>query len=96
MSWYLEFNLSGHRHEIPTVVTTSISLTLLAAFIAPSLHLLLRLGFQQPIQYFFDTSSHKFFQLPLDYFLVPLYNLFGYSLLSFQNGVQQLSFYQSL
>ena len=53
------------------------------------------LHYQKTIQRFFDASSHKFFQLPLDYFLVQLYNLFGHSLLPFQNGVLQLSFYQS-
>ena len=60
---YLELNLSRSRHEIPAVVTAAVFLALFIPIIPSCLRQLLRFGFQQAIQCFFDASSHSSFIL---------------------------------
>ena len=86
-SRHLECNFSSACHQAAIIVPAPIALTLFIPLISSCLRQLFRFSLQKTIQRFFDASSHKFFQLPLDYFLVQLYNLFGHSLLSFLNGV---------
>ena len=93
---YLKRNLSGSCREAAVIMTTSVSLTLFAAFVSSSLGEFFCFGFQQAVQRFFHASTCKLLQLPLDYFRVQLYNLLRHSLLSFQNVGSQLPFYQSL
>ena len=43
---------------------------------------LFRLGFQQPVEGFLDAAANQLLDLPLDYFLIKLYNFLGHGLLS--------------
>src|SRR5699024_10460868 len=63
----------------------------LAALIAGCLGQLFRFCIQKLIQSFLDASPDQFLDLPLDYFLVKLYNVVGHGLLSpFRMVVLQL------
>lgn len=59
-------------------MTATVSLALLIPLVPSCLRQLFRFSFQKAIQRFFYASSHKFLQLPLDYFLIQLYNLLGH------------------
>jgi fluoride ion exporter CrcB/FEX len=63
-------------------VAAAVALAGFAARVAGGLRQLLRFLFQQLVQRFLDAATDKFFDLPLDYFFVQLYNLLGHSLLS--------------
>ena len=63
-------------------MAVAVALALLIALVPGSLGQLLCLGLQQLIEGFFDAAAHQFLELPLDYFLVKLYNLFRHGLLS--------------
>ena len=58
-------------------MTAAIALAGLATLVACSLVQFLRFLLQQFIQCFFDAAPDHFLELPLDYFLVQLYNLIG-------------------
>ena len=63
-------------------MAAAVALTSFVALVASRLGQLLRFGFQQPIQCFLDAAADSFFQLPLDYFFVKLYNFLRHGLLS--------------
>ena len=81
-AWYMECDVSRSGGEVPVVVAAAVAPTGLAALIADCLGQLLGLLLQQFIQRFFPAAANQFFQLPLDCFLIKLYNLLGHSLLS--------------
>ena len=72
-------------------MAAAVALTLIAALVPGRLGQLLRLGLQQLVEGLLYASAHKFLELPLDYFLIQLYNLFRHGLLSpFRMVVSQL------
>ena len=75
-------HVTGGRGKIPVIVTAAVALTGLAALAACRLRQGLRLLLQQLVQGFLRAASDQFFDLPLDYFLVQLYNVLGHRLLS--------------
>ena len=78
----MERDVAGGRGEIPVVVAAAIALTGLAALVAGGLGQRLRLLFQQLVQGFLHAAADQFLDLPLDNFLIQLYNFLGHSLLS--------------
>ena len=70
----MERDIPGGRGKIPVIVAAAVALTGLAALVAGGLRQGLRLLFQQLVQGLFYTSSNQFFELPLDNFLIQLYN----------------------
>ena len=78
----MERDIAGDRGKVAVVVTAAVALMGLAALIAGRLRQGLRLLFQQLVQGFFHAASDQFLDLPLDQFLVQLYNFLGHRLLS--------------
>ena len=62
------------------MITSTVKATL--ALIASRLRQRLRLLFQQLVQGFLHAAADQFLDLPLDNFLIQLYNFLGHSLLS--------------
>ena len=79
---HVERNVTGGGGEIPVVVAAAVALTGLAALIAGGLRQGLRLLLQQLVQGFLHAAADQFLDLPLDNFLIQLYNFLGHSLLS--------------
>ena len=77
----VERDVTGGGGEAAVIVAAAVALTGLAALIAGRLRQGLCLLFQQLVQGFLHTASDQFFELPLDNFLVQLYNFLGHSLL---------------
>ena len=59
-----------------------VPLALLITLVPGSLGQLLCLGLQQLVECLLYAATHKFLELPLDYFLIQLYNLFRHGLLA--------------
>ena len=78
----MERDVTGGCGKIPVVVAAAVGLTGLAALIAGGLRQGLRLLFQQLVQGFLHAAADQFLELPLDTFLIKLYNFLGHSLLS--------------
>ena len=78
----MERDVAGGCGEIPVIVAAAVALTGLAALIAGGLRQRLRLLFQQLVQGLLHAAADQFLDLPLDYFLIQLYNFLGHSLLS--------------
>ena len=78
----MERDVAGCCGEVAVIVAASVALTGLAALIAGGLRQGLRLLLQQLVQGFFHVAANQFFELPLDNFLIQLYNFLGQSLLS--------------
>ena len=78
----VERNVTGGRGKVPVVVTAAVALTGLAALVVGSLCQGLRLLFHQLVQGFLHAVADQFLELPLDNFLIQLYNFLGHSLLS--------------
>ena len=78
----MERNVTGGRGKVPVVVTAAVALTGLAALVAGRLRQRLRLLFQQLVQRLFHAAADQFLELPLDNFLIQLYNFLGHSLLA--------------
>ena len=78
----MERNVTGGRGKVSVIVSAAVALTGLAALIAGRLRQGLRLLFQQLVQGFLHAAADQFPDLPLDNFLVQLYNFLGYSLLA--------------
>ena len=76
----MERNVSEGRGKIPVIVAVAVALTGLAPLVVGRLGQLLRLLLQQLVQCFFHAAPNQFLDLPPDYLLVQLYNLFGYGL----------------
>ena len=78
----MERNVTGGRGEIPVIVAAAVALTGLVALVARRLRQGLRLLFQQLVQCFLHAAADQFPDLPLDHFLVQLYNFLGHRLLA--------------
>ena len=63
-------------------MTAVVALSLLIALVPRRLGQLLYLCLQQFVERFLHTASHKFLDLPLDYFYIQLYNLLRHGLQS--------------
>ena len=79
---HLQGNVPGSGGEVAAVVAAAVALSLLVTLVPGRLGQLLCLGLQQLVESFLYASTHKFLELPLDYFFVQLYNLLGHGLLS--------------
>ena len=79
---HVERDIAGGGGEVAVVVAAAVALTGLAALVAGRLRQRLRLLLQQLVQRFLHAAADQFFELPLDNFLIQLYNLLGHSLLS--------------
>ena len=77
---HMERNVSEGRGNIPVIVAVAVALTGLAPLVVGRLGQLLRLLLQQLVQCFFHAAPNQFLDLPPDYLLVQLYNLFGHGL----------------
>jgi len=75
----MERNVAGGRGEIPVIVSAAVAPPCLAALIAGRLRQRLRLLFKQLVQRFFHADARQFLDLPLDNFLVQLYNFLGHT-----------------
>jgi len=78
----VERNVTGGRGEVAVIVAAAVALTGLVALIAGRLRQRLRLLFQQLVQRLLHAAANQFLDLPLDNFLIQLYNFLGHSLLS--------------
>ena len=63
-------------------MTAAVALTDLTALVAGCLGQFLSLRFQKLIEGFLHAAADQLFDLPLDYFLVELYNVVGHGLSS--------------
>ena len=78
----MERHIPGGGGEISVIVTAAVALTRLAALVAGCLGEFFCLGFQQFVQRLLHATADQLLDLPLDYFLVELYNVVGHGLLS--------------
>ena len=78
----MERDVSGGSGKVPVIVAAAVALAGLVALVAGCLGQLLCLLLQQFIQRFFHAAADQFFDLPLDNFLVELYNVAGHGLSS--------------
>ena len=76
----MERHISGSGGKVSVIVTAAVALPGLAALVAGSLSQFLSLRLQKPIQCFLHASPNQFLDLPLDNFLVELYNVVGHGL----------------
>lgn len=74
--------VAGGGREVSVIVAASVVLTGFIALIAGDLRQFLRFLLQQLVQCFLHAASDQFLKLPLDNFLVELYNLLRHSLLA--------------
>ena len=91
---HMKGHVPGGGSQLSVIVAASITLTGLAALIPGSLGQLLGFGFQQLVQGFLHAATDQFLDLPLDYFLVELYNVVGHGLSSPFRMCVATSFYQ--
>ena len=63
-------------------MTAAVALAGLAALVAGCLGAFFRFGFQQLVEHFLHAAADQSLELPLDNFLIQLYNFLGHSLLS--------------
>ena len=61
--------------KVPVIVAATVAPTGLAALVPGRLRQFLCFRLQQFVERFLHTAPNQFFNLPLDYFLVQLYNL---------------------
>ena len=78
----MERNVAGGRGKVAVIVAAAVALTGLAALVARRLRQGIRLLFQQLVQCFLHATADQFPDLPLDHFLVQLYNFLGHRLLA--------------
>ena len=79
---HVERHISGSGGKISVIVTAAVTLPGFAALVAGSLSQFLSLRLQKPIHCFLHASPNQFLDLPLDNFLVELYNVVGHGLSS--------------
>jgi len=91
---HMECHIPGCGGKISVIMTAAVALTSLIAFVAGSLGQFLSLRFQKLIEGFLHAAADQLFNLPLDYFLVELYNVVGHGLLSPFRMCVVTSFYQ--
>ena len=75
----MERNIAGCCGKVAVIVAAAVALTSLAALVARRQ---LRLHFQQLVQRFLHATADQFPDLPLDHFLVQLYDFLGHRLLA--------------
>ena len=78
----MERDVAGGCGKVAVIVAAAVALTGLAALIAGGLRQRLRLLLQQLVQGLLHAAANQFLDLPLDNFLIQLYNFLGHSLLS--------------
>ena len=78
----MERDVAGGRGEVAVIVAAAVALTGLTALVAGGLCQGLHLLLQQLVQGFLHAAADQFLDLPLDNFLIQLYNFLGHSLLS--------------
>lgn len=79
----MERDVTGGRGEVAVIMAAAVALTGLAALVASSLRQRDSTSFsQQFVQGFLHAAADQFLDLPLDNFLIQLYNFLGHSLLS--------------
>src|SRR5699024_6284682 len=91
---HMKGHVPGGGSQLSVIVAASITLTGLAALIPGSLGQLLGFGFQKFVKGFLHAATDQFLDLPLDYFLVELYNVVGHGLSSPFRMCVATSFYQ--
>ena len=79
---HMQRHVAGGRGKVPVIVPASVALAGLIALVASSLGQFLCFLLQKLVQRLFYAPSDQFFDLPLDNFLVELYNLLRHSLLA--------------
>ncbi len=79
---HMERDIAGGGGKVAVIVAAAVALTGLAALVAGRLRQGLRLLFQQLVQGFLHAAADQFLDLPLDNFLIQLYNFLGHSLLA--------------
>ena len=90
----MECYIPGSGGKISVIVTAAVALTSLIAFVAGSLGQFLSLRFQKLVERLLYAAADQLLDLPLDYFLVELYNVVGHGLLSPFRMCVVTSFYQ--
>src|SRR5574344_3006721 len=79
---HIERDVAGCGGKVSAVMAAAVALTLLAALVLGSLGKFLGFCLQQTVERLFYTAPDQFLDLPLDNFLVKLYNFLGHGLLS--------------
>ena len=90
----MECYIPGSGGKISVIMTAAVALAGLAALVAGCLGEFSRFGFQQLVERLLHTAADQLLDLPLDYFLVELYNVVGHGLLSPFRMCVATSFYQ--
>ena len=90
----MECYIPGGRGKISVIMTAAVALTGLIAFVAGCLGEFFRFGFQQLVGRLLYAAADQLLDLPLDYFLVELYNVVGHGLSSPFRMCVVTSFYQ--
>ena len=78
----MECYIPGSGGKISVIMTATVALAGLAALVAGCLGEFFRFGFQKLVERLLHAAADQLFDLPLDYFLVKLYNVVGHGLLS--------------
>ena len=93
---HMERHIPVGGGEISVIVTAAVALTGLAALVPGSLGEFFCFGFQQFVECLLHAAADQLLNLPLEYFLVELYNVVGHGLLSPFRMCVATSFYQRL
>ena len=78
----MECHIPGCGGKISVIMTAAVALAGLTALVASCLGEFFCIGFQQLVECLLHTAADQLLDLPLDYFLVELYNVVGHGLLS--------------
>lgn len=90
----MERHIPGGGGQVSVIVTAAVALTGLAALVAGCLGEFFCFGFQKLVECLLHAAADQFLDLPLDYFLVELYNVVGHGLSSPFRMCFATSFYQ--
>ena len=91
----MECYIPGCGGKISVIMTAAVALASLTALVAGCLGEFFRFGFQQQlVERLLYAAADQLLDLPLDYFLVELYNVVGHGLLSPFRMCVVTSFYQ--
>ena len=90
----MECYIPGSGGKISVIMTAAVALASLAALVAGCLGQFLRLCVQKIVECLLHAAADQLLDLPLDYFLVELYNVVGHGLLSPFRMCVVTSFYQ--
>ena len=78
----MECYIPGSGGKISVIMTAAVALASLAALVAGCLGQFLRLCVQKIVECLLHAAADQLLDLPLDYFLVELYNVVGHGLSS--------------